>query len=40
MRNCSMAENEASAYYPNDFIIMQMDSMDLSDDAGNSPLCG
>ena len=29
-----MTENEASAHYPNEFIIMQMDSMDLSDDVG------
>ena len=29
-----MTRNEASAYYPESFIIMQMDSMDLSDDVG------
>jgi len=29
-----MTANEASAQYPDDFIIMQMDSMDLSDDVG------
>ena len=29
-----MTANEASAHYPDDFIIMQMDSMDLSDDVG------
>ena len=29
-----MTANEASAHYPDEFIIMQMDSMDLSDDVG------
>ena len=29
-----MTANEASAHYPDEFIIMQMDSMDLSDDIG------
>jgi len=29
-----MTANEASACYPNEFIIMQMDSMDLDDDIG------
>ena len=29
-----MTRNEASAHYPDEFIIMQMDSMDLSDDVG------
>ena len=29
-----MTANEASARYPDEFIIMQMDSMDLSDDVG------
>ena len=29
-----MTRNEASARYPDEFIIMQMDSMDLSDDVG------
>ena len=29
-----MTANEASSRYPDDFIIMQMDSMDLSDDVG------
>ena len=29
-----MTINEASACYPDEFIIMQMDSMDLSDDVG------
>ena len=29
-----MTRNEASAHYPDDFIIIQMDSMDLSDDVG------
>ena len=29
-----MSRNEASARYPDEFIIMQMDSMDLSDDVG------
>jgi len=29
-----MTANEASAYYPDSYIIMQMDSMDLSDDVG------
>jgi hypothetical protein len=29
-----MTRNEASERYPDDFIIMQMDSMDLSDDVG------
>jgi hypothetical protein len=29
-----MTRNEASAHYPDEFIIMQMDSMDLSDDIG------
>ena len=29
-----MTRNEASAHYPESFIIMQMDSMDLSDDVG------
>ena len=30
-----MTRNEASARYPDSFIIMQMDSMDLSDDVGS-----
>jgi len=29
-----MTRNGASARYPDEFIIMQMDSMDLSDDVG------
>ena len=29
-----MARHEASERYPDSFIIMQMDSMDLSDDVG------
>ena len=29
-----MTRNEASERYPDSFIIMQMDSMDLSDDIG------
>ena len=29
-----MTANEASERYPDDFIVMQMDSMDLSDDVG------
>ena len=29
-----MTRNDASARYPDEFIIMQMDSMDLSDDVG------
>ena len=29
-----MTRNEASEHYPDNFIIMQMDSMDLSDDVG------
>jgi hypothetical protein len=29
-----MTANEASSRYPDEFIIMQMDSMDLSDDVG------
>jgi len=29
-----MTRNEASERYPDEFIIMQMDSMDLSDDVG------
>ena len=29
-----MSRNEASERYPDEFIIMQMDSMDLSDDIG------
>jgi len=29
-----MTRNEASAQYPDSFIIMQMDSMNLSDDVG------
>ena len=29
-----MTANEASERYPDSFIIMQMDSMDLSDDVG------
>ena len=29
-----MTSNEASTRYPDEFIIMQMDSMDLSDDIG------
>ena len=29
-----MTRNEASEHYPEDFIVMQMDSMDLSDDVG------
>ena len=29
-----MTRNEASEVYADDFIIMQMDSMDLSDDIG------
>jgi len=29
-----MARHEASEHYPDNFIIMQMDSMDLSDDIG------
>ena len=29
-----MTANEASEHYPDSFIIMQMDSMDLSDDIG------
>ena len=30
-----MTANEASEYYPDSFIVMQMDSMDLSDDVGS-----
>ena len=29
-----MTANEASERYPDSFIVMQMDSMDLSDDVG------
>ena len=29
-----MTANEASERYPDNFIVMQMDSMDLSDDVG------
>ena len=29
-----MTRNEASEHYPDNFIVMQMDSMDLSDDVG------
>ena len=29
-----MTRNEASERYPDSFIVMQMDSMDLSDDVG------
>jgi len=29
-----MTRNEASSRYPDEFIIMQLDSMDLSDDVG------
>ncbi|MCL2225414.1 MAG: hypothetical protein FWB96_10665 [Defluviitaleaceae bacterium] len=29
-----MSRNEASEHYPNSFIVMQMDSMKLSDDVG------
>jgi len=29
-----MTANEASAQYPDNYIVMQMDSMDLSDDVG------
>ena len=29
-----MTANEASARYPDEYIIIQMDSMDLSDDVG------
>ena len=29
-----VTRNEACARYPDEFIIMQMDSMDLSDDVG------
>jgi len=29
-----MTRNEASERYPDEFIIMQMDSMNLSDDVG------
>ena len=30
-----MTENEASERYPDSYIVMQMDSMDLSDDVGS-----
>ena len=29
-----MTSNEASSRYPNELILMEMDSMDLSDDVG------
>jgi len=29
-----MTRNEASSRYPDEFVIMQMDSMDLSDEVG------
>ena len=33
--NLRMTVNEASECYPDEFIVMQMDSMDLSDDVGS-----
>jgi len=35
-----MTTNEASARYPDEFIVMQMDSMDLSDDVGTVLFAG